>query len=44
LWFTGKGFPEGELGRLLQLALEFPTNGLKSLRTPLTAGNKKARH
>ncbi|WP_422465520.1 DUF3820 family protein [Endozoicomonas sp. ALC013] len=35
LWFAGKGFPEGELGKLLALALEIQVNGLNDLITPL---------
>lgn len=35
LWFAGKGFPEGELGRLLQLTLEIQVNGLNGLIYPL---------
>ena len=35
LWFAKKGFPEGELGRLLQLALEIHINGLTGIIQPL---------
>lgn len=35
LWFANKGFPNGELGRLLQLALEIHINGLTDLLRPL---------
>lgn len=35
LWFAKKGFPEGQLGRLLQLALEIRINGLERLLQPL---------
>ena len=35
LWFSRKGFPEGELGRLLQLALEIHINGLTGIIQPL---------
>ena len=35
LWFVNKGFPEGELGRLMALALEIRINGLEDLLTPL---------
>jgi len=35
LWFAGKGFPEGQLGQLLALALEIKTNGLEYLIEPL---------
>lgn len=34
-WFARKGFPEGELGRLLALKLELDHNGLSSLLDPL---------
>jgi len=35
LWFADKGFPRGELGTLMQLALEIKINGLTHLITPL---------
>lgn len=35
LWFAKKGFPNGELGRLLQLALEIRINGLERVIRPL---------
>ncbi len=34
-WFARKGFPSGELGRLLALMLELDHNGLSSLLDPL---------
>jgi uncharacterized protein (DUF3820 family) len=34
-WFARKGFPNGELGRLLALALEIDHNGLSALLEPL---------
>jgi uncharacterized protein (DUF3820 family) len=34
-WFARKGFPEGELGRLLALMLELDHNGLTPLLQPL---------
>jgi uncharacterized protein len=34
-WFARKGFPHGELGRLLALMLELDHNGLSSLLDPL---------
>jgi hypothetical protein len=34
-WFARKGFPPGEIGRLLALALEIDHNGLKPLLDPL---------
>ncbi|RWX55737.1 DUF3820 family protein [Photobacterium chitinilyticum] len=35
LWFRKKGFPEGELGTLMALALEFKIEGLESVIRPL---------
>lgn len=35
LWFANQGFPEGQLGRLLALALEIKINGLEGLIEPL---------
>jgi hypothetical protein len=35
LWFSAKGFPEGRLGSLMQLALEIKINGLEYLIEPL---------
>ncbi|KZC37659.1 MULTISPECIES: DUF3820 family protein [Rhodanobacter] len=34
-WFARKGFPSGELGRLLSLMLEIDHNGLSRLLEPL---------
>lgn len=34
-WFARKGFPPGQLGRLLALALEIDHNGLAGLLDPL---------
>lgn len=41
LWFQKKGFPNGQLGELMALALEIKINGLEYLITPLksSAGN-----
>ena len=39
-WFANKGFPAGELGRLLALMHEIDHNGLSSLLEPLR--DKKA--
>jgi uncharacterized protein (DUF3820 family) len=42
LWFAKKGFPKGELGKLMQLALEIRINGLESIIRPLkTKGSGK---
>jgi len=35
LWFAGKGFPNGQLGELMKLALEIKINGLEGLIKPL---------
>ena len=35
LWFSRKEWPKGELGRLMQLALELRINGLEGLIKPL---------
>ena len=35
LWFEKKGFPKGDLGRLMKLALEIRIHGLESLIRPL---------
>ncbi|SVD49856.1 uncharacterized protein METZ01_LOCUS402710 [marine metagenome] len=35
LWFVDRGFPQGELGRMMQLTLEIKTNGLEELIYPL---------
>jgi uncharacterized protein (DUF3820 family) len=34
-WFARNGFPPGELGQLLALALEIDHNGLSALLEPL---------
>lgn len=35
VWFANKGFPEGELGKLLAIVLEIKVNGLEYLFQPL---------
>ncbi len=35
LWFTRRGFPEGQLGVLLALLLEIKVNGADSVLEPL---------
>ena len=35
VWYRGKGFPKGKLGRQLELMLEIKTNGLEELIYPL---------
>lgn len=39
LWFQQKGFPNGQLGTLMQLALELKVNGLEKLIEPLKSIN-----
>lgn len=38
LWFAHQGFPRGELGLLLELALEVKSNGLEDILRPLRKG------
>ena len=35
VWFSQKGFPSGELGRMLQVVYEIKVNGLEYLFEPL---------
>ena len=35
LWFSKKGWPEGQLGMLLALALEIKINGLEGVLKPI---------
>ncbi len=35
IWFSKKGFPKGELGRLMAIMLEIKINGLEYLLEPL---------
>jgi uncharacterized protein (DUF3820 family) len=35
VWFSQKGFPEGELGRMLSVVYEVKLNGLEYLFQPL---------
>lgn len=39
-WFAREGFPNTELGRLLQLMQEIDHNGLSPLLAPLRVGSK----
>ena len=39
-WFARQGFPDGELGRLLNIMREIDHNGLSFLLDPLRAGAK----
>lgn len=40
-WFARKGFPPGEIGKLLALMHELDHNGLSDLLAPLRAKNQK---
>jgi uncharacterized protein (DUF3820 family) len=35
IWFASKGFPEGELGQMLNILYEVKSNGLEYLFKPL---------
>ncbi len=35
VWFSGQGFPEGKLGRMLHAVYEIKLNGLEGLFDPL---------
>ena len=35
IWFANKGFPEGELGQMLNILHEVKSNGLEYLLKPL---------
>lgn len=35
VWFSGKGFPQGKVGKMMQAVYEFKLNGLESLFDPL---------
>lgn len=35
VWFSGQGFPQNQLGELLQLTFEIKVNGLEKLVYPL---------
>ncbi len=37
VWFAGKGFPKGELGKMLAIVLEIKVNSLEYLFQPLRA-------
>lgn len=41
-WFARNGFPQGEIGRLLELMQEIDHNGLKPLLDPLRKPAKDA--
>lgn len=39
IWFANKGFPEGELGRMMRMVHEIKINGLEYLFEPLRQKN-----
>jgi hypothetical protein len=41
LWFVKKGFPKGELGELMKLALDMRIEGLESVIRPLKRPDSK---
>ena len=41
LWFSKQGFPEGELGMLMALALEIRVNGLEYMYYEIRRQNNK---
>jgi len=43
-WFARKGFPPGEIGRLLALMHELDHNGLAGLLQPLRQPGQRAGH
>ena len=40
VWFANKGFPEGELGKMLRIVHEIKINGLEYLFEPLRKNPK----
>ncbi len=41
VWFAHKGFPEGELGKMMRIVHEIKINGLEYLFDPLRNPRKK---
>ena len=39
IWFANKGFPDGELGKMLRIVQEIKINGLEYLFRPLREQN-----
>ena len=39
IWFANKGFPEGELGKMMRIVHEIKINGLEYLFRPLRGQN-----
>lgn len=44
IWFANKGYPKGELGRMMQIAYEMKVNGLDHLLDPLVTRPSNTRH
>ena len=42
VWFANKGFPEGELGKLMAIVFEIKVNGLEYLFQPLRKNKKES--
>ena len=40
-WFNNKGYPEGEIGRLLAIVYEVKVNGLEYLFKPLRGNDER---
>ena len=40
-WFNNKGYPDGEIGRLLAILFEVKVNGLEYLFNPLRGSDEK---
>lgn len=40
-WFNNNGYPDGELGRLLQILFEVRVNGLEYLFKPLRGSDER---
>lgn len=43
VWFARKGFPEGEIGRLLRVLYEVKLNGLEDVLEPLRKPDQRRR-
>jgi uncharacterized protein (DUF3820 family) len=43
VWFARKGFPEGEIGKLLRVLYEVKLNGLEAVLEPLRKPDQRRR-
>lgn len=41
IWFANKGFPDGELGKMMRIVHEIKVNGLEYLFKPLRGQNSE---